>query len=76
MGGISTGNDLIFRFVVKPTSSINILQKTIVQFSVNNLKPGEILGIGFKRLGSDALDTYTGGVAVINLRTIGYFWRP
>ena len=31
LGGISTGNDLIFRFVVKPTSSINILQKTITK---------------------------------------------
>ncbi|MDP8268521.1 MAG: chorismate synthase [Candidatus Tenebribacter davisii] len=29
LGGISTGNDLIFRFAVKPTSSINKLQKTV-----------------------------------------------
>ncbi len=29
LGGISTGQNLVFRFVVKPTSSINILQKTI-----------------------------------------------
>jgi len=31
LGGISTGNELVFRFVVKPTSSINILQKTITK---------------------------------------------
>jgi len=31
LGGISTGNELIFRFVVKPTSSINIPQKTITR---------------------------------------------
>jgi len=31
LGGISTGNDLIFRFVVKPTSSINITQKTVTK---------------------------------------------
>ena len=29
LGGISNGNDLVFRFVVKPTPSINITQKTI-----------------------------------------------
>ncbi len=29
LGGISTGQSLVFRFVVKPTSSINIPQKTI-----------------------------------------------
>ena len=29
LGGISTGQNIIFRFVVKPTSSINIEQKTI-----------------------------------------------
>ncbi len=29
LGGISTGNDLVFRFVVKPTPSINITQKTV-----------------------------------------------
>jgi len=33
LGGISTGNDLIFRFAVKPTSSINKLQKTV---TINN----------------------------------------
>ncbi len=31
LGGISTGQNLIFRFVVKPTSSINIPQKTITK---------------------------------------------
>ncbi len=31
LGGISTGNDLIFRFVVKPTPSINIVQKTVTK---------------------------------------------
>ena len=31
LGGISTGNELIFRFVVKPTPSINIIQKTITK---------------------------------------------
>jgi chorismate synthase len=31
IGGISTGNDLIFRFVVKPTPSINITQKTVTK---------------------------------------------
>ena len=31
LGGISTGNDLIFRFVVKPTPSINITQKTVTR---------------------------------------------
>jgi len=30
-GGISTGQDIIFRFVVKPTSSISLSQKTIDQ---------------------------------------------
>ncbi|MBC8385211.1 MAG: chorismate synthase [Candidatus Cloacimonetes bacterium] len=29
LGGISTGQNIVFRFVVKPTSSINIPQKTI-----------------------------------------------
>jgi chorismate synthase len=29
LGGISNGNDLVFRFVVKPTPSINITQKTV-----------------------------------------------
>jgi len=29
LGGISNGNDINFRFVVKPTPSINILQKTV-----------------------------------------------
>ncbi len=29
LGGISTGQNIIFRFVVKPTSSINVEQKTI-----------------------------------------------
>ncbi len=29
LGGISTGQNIIFRFAVKPTSSINITQKTI-----------------------------------------------
>jgi len=32
-GGISTGQTLIFRFVVKPTSSIDIPQKTITQIN-------------------------------------------
>ncbi len=31
LGGISTGNNLIFRFVVKPTPSINITQKTVTK---------------------------------------------
>lgn len=31
LGGISTGNELIFRFVVKPTPSINIIQKTVTK---------------------------------------------
>ena len=31
LGGISTGNDLVFRFVVKPTPSINIIQKTVTR---------------------------------------------
>lgn len=31
LGGISTGQNLIFRFVVKPTSSINIPQRTITK---------------------------------------------
>ncbi len=31
IGGISTGNDLIFRFAVKPTPSINITQKTVTK---------------------------------------------
>jgi len=31
LGGISTGNNLSLRFVVKPTPSINILQKTITK---------------------------------------------
>ena len=31
LGGISTGQNLIFRFVVKPTSSINIPQSTITK---------------------------------------------
>ena len=31
LGGISTGNELIFRFVVKPTPSINITQKTVTK---------------------------------------------
>ncbi len=31
LGGISTGQNLLFRFVVKPTSSINILQRTITK---------------------------------------------
>jgi len=31
LGGISTGQNLIFRFVVKPTSSINIPQKTVTR---------------------------------------------
>lgn len=31
LGGISTGSELTFRFVVKPTSSINISQKTITK---------------------------------------------
>nr|WP_259674483.1 chorismate synthase [Bacillus methanolicus] len=29
IGGISTGQEIIFRFVVKPTSSISVPQKTI-----------------------------------------------
>jgi len=31
LGGISTGDEVIFRFVVKPTPSINIIQKTITK---------------------------------------------
>ncbi|NQV18915.1 MAG: chorismate synthase [Armatimonadetes bacterium] len=31
LGGISTGQNLIFRFVIKPTSSINIQQRTITK---------------------------------------------
>ena len=31
LGGISTGNELAFRFVVKPTPSINITQKTVTK---------------------------------------------
>lgn len=31
LGGISTGNEIIIRFVVKPTPSINIPQKTITK---------------------------------------------
>lgn len=31
LGGISTGNDIIFRFAVKPTPSINITQKTVTK---------------------------------------------
>ena len=31
LGGISTGQNLIFRFVIKPTSSINIQQTTITK---------------------------------------------
>lgn len=31
LGGISTGEDLIFRFIVKPTPSINITQKTVTK---------------------------------------------
>ena len=31
LGGISTGNELSIRFVVKPTPSINIIQKTITK---------------------------------------------
>jgi len=31
LGGISTGYDLVFRFVVKPTPSINIIQKTVTK---------------------------------------------
>ncbi len=31
LGGISTGNELIFRFAVKPTPSINIIQKTVTK---------------------------------------------
>ncbi|MEA2095579.1 MAG: chorismate synthase [Candidatus Cloacimonadota bacterium] len=34
LGGISTGNDLIFRFVVKPTPSINITQKTVTKDNI------------------------------------------
>ena len=31
LGGISNGNEIIFRFVVKPTPSINISQKTVTK---------------------------------------------
>ena len=31
LGGISTGQEIIFRFVVKPTSSIDISQKTVTK---------------------------------------------
>jgi len=42
IGGISTGNELIFRFIVKPTPSINVTQKTVTK---NNKE------IEFKSLG-------------------------
>jgi len=39
VGGISNGNDLVFRMVVKPTSSIHASQKTM------NLKKGEMVDL-------------------------------
>lgn len=57
-------------------NSDNVLTKTIVTIPINELMEGEILAFGFKRLGSDASDTYTSAIAMINVRAIGYFWRP
>jgi chorismate synthase len=35
LGGVSTGEEIILRFIVKPTPSINILQKTITKDGKN-----------------------------------------
>ena len=54
----------------------NILKQTEVTFLANKLVPGDIIGFGLKRLGLDSADTYPDHIALINVRCVGYFWRP
>jgi|GEM_PF-3327736 len=54
----------------------NVLKRTRIKFFINTLVPGDVIGLGLKRLGGDVTDTYGGPVALINVRLIGYFWRP
>lgn len=57
-------------------NSDNLLIKTTFSINVQNLFPGEVLALGFKRVGNDGSDTYTGSIAMVNIRAIGLFWHP
>jgi len=57
-------------------NSDNLLIQTTIPINVQHLLPGEILAIGFKRVGNDVGDTFTGSIAMINVRAIGSFWHP
>lgn len=56
--------------------SDNVLQKTTLSVDVEQLLPGELLVFTIKRIGNDSSDTYGGSLAMVNIRAIGYFWRP
>ena len=62
--------------VTVASNSDNLLTKTVISLDVQNLVPGDILAIGFKRLGGDAGDTYPDNVAIVNIRCVGKFWKP
>lgn len=55
-------------------NSEDVLIKNTILVDVQNLFPGEFLAFGLKRLG--ATDTYSGAIAIVNIRAIGYFWKP
>ena len=57
-------------------NSDNLLKQTVILVAINNLLPGEILAFGLKRMGGDVLDTYASNVALVNVRAVGYFWKP
>jgi hypothetical protein len=57
-------------------NTANQIYRANALFDVEKLIPGELLTFGFKRVGGDALDTYSGNIALINIRAIGYFWHP
>lgn len=54
----------------------NMLYCTKIMVDIQNLIPGEILAFGIKRIGNDILDTYLGNIALVNIRAVGYFWKP
>jgi hypothetical protein len=53
-----------------------ILKKAEITINVQNLIPGDILVFGYKRVGADALDTYTGDIDIVDVGAVGYFWKP
>ena len=78
VGDILNGSQpstVINEVVTLAAGQLDELQETDIDFTIPDAKPGDRIGIAFLRLGSDAQDTYTGNVEIVDTQLFGSGWQ-